>query len=74
MDTEERRVRWIVCHGITRPVTGGSVDCPFRGPTDAAVCLDCRFLTTSSRERADGDWCELVARGPIGPAEGEERH
>ena len=51
---------WIVCHDETRSVVRRSVACPSRGPTPGIVCLGCRFLVTSSLERAREGWCAAV--------------
>lgn len=51
---------WVVCHEVTRDVSGLLVRCPTRGSILSDECLRCRFLTTSSVERTEGPWCEIA--------------
>jgi hypothetical protein len=57
MHVEEWKLTWIVCHCETRSVTRSMVSCPLRGNVDCRTCLGCRFLATSSVERATESWC-----------------
>jgi hypothetical protein len=65
------RLQWVVCRSETRSVHDEFVACPLRGRVSGAACLACRFLMTSSIERAQSGWCEtsadqpVVARGPV---------
>jgi hypothetical protein len=52
---------WVECRGAVRTLEGEFVDCPVRGKVDHRVCLDCRFLMSSSSERQWSEWC--VAEG-----------
>ena len=54
---------WVICHAELRVVVRRGVACPSRGRVPGAACLGCRYLVTSSVERAASGWCE--AGGPV---------
>lgn len=59
------RLQWVVCRRETRSVNDEFVTCPLRGRVSGAACLSCRFLMTSSIERAGSGWCETSADPPL---------
>jgi hypothetical protein len=50
---------WIVCHGETQIVVRRAVACPLRGRVPARLCLECRYLVTSSGERGRDRSCAV---------------
>lgn len=64
MHVGEWKLTWIVCHRETRSVTRSIVACPLRGKVDCRTCLGCRFLATSSVERASESWCSAWPAPP----------
>jgi len=50
---------WVVCNGGTLLVARRSVACPLRGRVPVRLCMECRYLVTSSGERTRDRSCTV---------------